>query len=330
LQWIELLPQYVLYGFYAVLAAVIGLVVLSLWRNMAPATSGLILGYYEILGKYAGGKLHKWIRGMLVDATYLFLNPSIEPKFKQRIIENIDQFLQREGNEKEKEKLRELKTAFQKGSLLGNCRIIVTRERLFTKHILIQYGYVDKPLTEYASQEDRGKFTFSSGVISKGAITGTLRTLAGDWNIPKPPIGKCKVHLFLPDLHEKGVKQRDPPDYLAKISLFAPSIVEAEELVSSLREQVRDLRRQLMQRGKEISAMAAERDAYLRLAQASGDMKGKVKPATKKVGLDEIITLGLPALIGGYFAQYAGYDWMHGALLGLAVGAYILYRRWTS
>jgi len=83
---IEQLPLYALYAFSVVVAAVASLTALSFWRNISPAAPGVILGYYEVLGRYAGGSLIKRIQGTLVDASHFFLNPGVERKFKERVL----------------------------------------------------------------------------------------------------------------------------------------------------------------------------------------------------------------------------------------------------
>jgi len=46
-----------------VLLGVLGLIILwFVWRNLAPAAPGVSLGYYEIIGRYAGQKLFKRLR----------------------------------------------------------------------------------------------------------------------------------------------------------------------------------------------------------------------------------------------------------------------------
>ena len=75
--FLEYLPEIILYGVGAVFAFIGLLVVWIIWGNyMSPATEGVSMGYYHVLGCYAGGKLHKEIKGLLVDATHLFMPTS--------------------------------------------------------------------------------------------------------------------------------------------------------------------------------------------------------------------------------------------------------------
>ncbi|MHA1711564.1 MAG: hypothetical protein ACTSUS_05820 [Candidatus Freyarchaeota archaeon] len=197
---IELLPLYALYAFSATVIAVAGVVALSFWRNISPAAPGVILGYYEVLGRYTGGSLMKRIQGTLVDASHIFLNPGVERKFKERVLAYVES-LSRKGNPEgsliSPSEIEGLKKSLRNYPLSKACRIIVTRDRFFTKHVLIQYSHVEKPVTEYAMHEEKGKFTFSSGLISRGVITGTIKSFPSHWEIPK--IGKCRIHLFKPD-----------------------------------------------------------------------------------------------------------------------------------
>jgi len=334
---IELLPLYALYAFSAVIAVVAGLIALSFWRNISPAAPGVILGYYEVLGRYAGGSLMKRIQGTLVDASHIFLNPGVERKFKERVLAYMES-LSTKGNPENPlispSELKNLKKSLKDYSLSDACRIIVTRDRFFTKHVLIQYGYVEKPITEYAMHEERGKFTFSSGLISRGVITGTIKSFPDPWEIPK--IGKCRIHLFKPDVPpEEKEKASNPPEWLAKIALYTPSVAETAELLESKDEQIRDLHRQLAEMVKLVAASATSKDAYLKILacfSTEGDLEKRpeVKKALGKrlgLGIWDVATVAAPTLIGSYAAAYAGYEWTWGALIGLAIGIYLNWRR---
>ena len=72
------------------LVIIVALIVLMIWRTISPAAPGINLGYYEVVGKYAGGKFAKRIKGMLVDSTRLFINPGMEPEFKRALVRSID------------------------------------------------------------------------------------------------------------------------------------------------------------------------------------------------------------------------------------------------
>ncbi len=64
----------------------IGLVALwFLWRIFAPAAPGVSLGYFEVIGRYAGQKLLKRLRGVLVECTPLFLNSELDRQFREII-----------------------------------------------------------------------------------------------------------------------------------------------------------------------------------------------------------------------------------------------------
>jgi len=322
---LEILPEYVIYGFYAVVAFVVGMILLSIWKNISPAAPGIPLGYYEIIGRYAGGSLMKRIQGTLVDATYFFLNPEIENKFKEYILKNIEA-MSKKGNPgiKPSEALS-IKNSLQKYRFSKACRIIVTRDRFWTKHVLVQWGYVDKPLIDYAVHEDRGKFTLSTGLITRGTITGTIKTLPDPWVIPK--IGKCTVHLFLPDA--KRGEFTAPPTWLAKVALFTPSIVEMTELIESKNETISDLRRLLADVSRQNAGATTGRDGLVKIISIFST-EGKPPPEVEEAlgggfNIKDVVMVGGPAALGAYLANYYGYEWLYGALAGLAAG-YFLYR----
>jgi hypothetical protein len=318
---LEILPEYVIYGFYAVVTFVAVMIFLSIWKNISPAAPGIPLGYYEILGRYAGGNLMKRIQGTLVDATQIFLNPEVEPKFKKYIIRNLE--ASSKGNPGSE--LQALKTAFSRYPLGNACRIIVTRDRFWTKHVMIQWGYVDKPLTEYAMHEERGKFTFSAGLISRGVITGAIKTLPDPWEIPK--LGKCRVHLFLPDAG-RGEHFTAPPSWLAKIALYTPSVVEMSELMESKDEMIRDLHRQVSDLSRMVAGAATGRDAFIKILSifsTEGKPPEEIESMIRPFSMGDAVKIGIPAAIGAYLANYYGYEWFYGAIAGLATG-YFLYR----
>jgi len=325
---LEILPEYILYGFYAVVAGLVFLIALSFWKNIAPAAPGIPLGYYEVIGRYAGGSLMKRIQGTLVDSTQIFLSPENQQRFKKFIIDRMDVALKK-GNPANAAEIRQLKMRLKAFPFQRACRIIVTRDRFFRKHILVQWRYVDKPLTEYAVYEDRGKFTFSAGLISRGVITGTIKTLPEPLVLPK--LGKFHVHLFLPDV-PRNEKPSEPPLWLAKIPLFMPSVAEVTELIESKDEQISELTRQLREMGKQVAASSTTRDAFWRIL-AVFSTEGKTSEMEKALGggFDAVdaVLVGGPIALAAYIANYFGYEWFYGAAAGLAVG-YYLYRRRRS
>ncbi|MGB9774612.1 MAG: hypothetical protein ACPL4I_11415 [Bacteroidota bacterium] len=315
----EWLPNVALAG----LAAVIGVFLWMIWRNISPAAPGVSLGYYEVLGRYAGQKLVKRIRGTLVDSTALFLNPEVESEFKRILAEDIEALLAKAGNP-EGEELAKVKEQFLKGRLADTCRIIATREKLFTKHILIQVGHVDKPLNAYAANEPSSKFTLGMGFLSQGVITGVIHTFPQPWNIYK--LGKVQVHLFKPDAASGG--EQPLPTWLAKIALYAPASVELEQLVKSKDAQLREKDRKLAEMGQELSAMATERDALRRVLQGfmtTGELPESIRQ--KKLDIVDFAALALPTVLGYYTADYLKAQPIAGVVVGMLVGAFIIYKR---
>jgi len=309
----------------ASLAVIILLALWMVWRNIAPAAPGISLGYYEVIGKYAGRKLLKRIKGTLVDATALFINPEIEREFKQMIIEDMDALLKRDRGNPENAELEKIRDEFADCSLSDKLRVIVTRERLFTKHVLIQYGHVDKPLNAYAVNEPAGKFTLSMGFLSQGVITGTIHTFPQPWHIYK--LGRVHVHLFCPDA-PANEPNKQPPEWMAKIALFAPASVELKDLLKSKDEQLREKDRKLSEMGQELSAMATERDALRRTLQGfmtTGDLPETVTP--KKLDIMDFATLTVPTIVGYFIAEQTQTQPIIGVILGLLVGVYFVFRR---
>ncbi|MHA1711563.1 MAG: hypothetical protein ACTSUS_05815 [Candidatus Freyarchaeota archaeon] len=115
--------------------------------------------------------------------------------------------------------------------------------------------------------------------------------------------------------------------------MYTPSVAETAELLESKDEQIRDLHRQLAEMTKLVAASATSKDAYLKiLASFSTEGGLKEQPEVKKalgkrLGIEDLVTVAAPTLVGSYIAAYAGYEWTWGALLGLAIGIYLNWRR---
>jgi ribosomal silencing factor RsfS len=302
------------------LAFIIVLAVWIIWRNIAPAAPGISLGYYEIVGRYAGQKIIKRIKGTLVDATALFLNPQIENAFLEILKEDVNEIEART-----KEKMDDVKKALENANLSNTCRIIVTREKMFTKHVLIQYGYVDKPLNAYAAYDPQAKFTLGFGFLTQGVITGEIHTLPQPWQIYK--LGKVHVHLFKPDTL-KNESEENPPEHLAKLALYAPATVELTQIIKAKDEQLKEKQRELLKAGKEKSAQATLVDGLLTAIQA---FTTKLKPEESVIGkgfdLMDFVTLALPTLLGYLIAENMGTNPLVGVFFGLFLGAYIIFRK---
>jgi len=200
LSFFNLLPDIALAG----LAVMIGVVVWMIWRSASPAAPGISQGYLEILGRYGGGKMLKSIKGTMVEATQLFLDPRTDQMFRKILSEDIASKVKLEGGDAAVAKdpeLAELKKAAETFkndtvSLSKLCRIIVTRDRFFGKNVIVQYENV-APLSEYAAVDPTSKFTFSMGFLSQGIVTGEISTLSEPWVVHG--LGECNVFLFKPD-----------------------------------------------------------------------------------------------------------------------------------
>jgi hypothetical protein len=330
---LELLPQYFLYIFFAVLAVIIGLIVLSIWSNIAPAAPGVVLGYLEIVGTYAGGKLFKRFEGTIVDASNIFLNTQYEDEFKESLLADLELLKLKEQNPAGLE-LKNVKDEFGKCRLNEMCRVLVTREKLFTKHIFVQWGHLGS-LSEYAAKEEKPKFTLSNLFVSRGAVRGQLYTFPTKWDIED--VGTCQVHLFKPEAVASEKEETvDVPTFLAKVALNIPSVVEFREQLKSWQEKYRDLRREYLKVLSATSTVATERDFYRSLSSKIGTepvLTPAPMPSPPKSWTWKDIALGgVPALAGYCIAQqyYTQYDPLIGALIGLGIGLFLAWRRRQS
>jgi len=323
-----LLPQYILYTFFAILALVIGLIVLSFWRNIAPAAPGVVLGYMEVIGIY-GNRLFRRFEGTVVDASNVFLNSQYENEFKESLLGEIKLVTEK----KENSELSMAKKDFEDCKIHDVCRVFVMREGLFDKHVFVQWGNLN-PLSEYAAKEEKPKFTFANLFVSRGVIRGELYTFPVKWDVWR--IGTCNVHLFKPNPESVASKEVEVPTYLAKIALHIPAVVEFEEQLKTEREKNTNLRREFIKVLGKSSLTATERDYYKGLTGQIGTEpplgQAPALPPKHRLTIRDVILAGVPALIGYYIVSqyFTKYDPLFGGLIGLVVGAYLAWRRKPS
>lgn len=317
--FIQTLPTIAL----ALIGFVIALALWMLWRNIAPAAPGVSLGYYEVLGRYAGRKLVKRIRGTLVDCTPIFMNPEIGAQFRQILIEDINA---RKGNPTEKDDDLDMLTQNLKSESFQNlCRIIATRDRFVHKHIIIQYGAIDKPLNAFASNDPSSKFTLGFGFLSQGIITGEIFTLPQPLKIHN--LGKVQVHLFKPDASH-DMKTVDSPEWMPKLVLYAPAIVDYAKQTKALNDRLVQREREFDKMVVQYKAVATERDALYRIVQGmseTGEIPKELLP--RHFDLMDFIMLSAPTIIGYFAAENFAAPPIVGVFAGLFVGAFIVLRR---
>ncbi|MGB9672069.1 MAG: hypothetical protein ACPLZY_02865, partial [Candidatus Norongarragalinales archaeon] len=304
------------------LALIIALAVWMIWRSIAPAAPGIGLGYYEVVGRHGGQKLIKRIKGTLVDATALFLSPEIESAFLQILKEDIKEMLTRTNDAD----LSSLSKALEKADirLADYVRIVVTREKLFTKHVIVQYGYVNNPLNAYAAYDPQAKFTLGFGFLTQGVITGKMHTLPQPWQLYK--LGKVQVHLFKPDPLKED-NEKTAPEWLAKLSLYAPATVELKQVLKAKDEELKEKERELLKVGKERAANATKVDGLLTAIQGFTTKLTPEGLEGKKFALGDFVTVAFPTVVGYLIAEAAGMSPLAGTVVGMFLGGYIVFRK---
>jgi hypothetical protein len=134
------------------------------------------------------------------------------------------------------------------------------------------------------------------------------------------------VHLFKPDA-PKGESERNPPEHLAKLALYAPATVELTQIIKAKDELIKQKERELLKAGKERSAQATMVDGLLTAVQA---FTTKLKPEQivgKGFDVIDFITLAFPTLLGYVIAENFGALPLIGVFIGLFLGAFIIFRR---
>lgn len=308
------------------LALIIILIVWAVWRAIAPAAPGLSLGYYEIVGRHYGSKVIRRIKGTLVDSTEFFLS-RVEDQFFRLIKEDLEALMKKQSNPDQS--LKELVEKLEKGGELrisNFIRIVFTREKLFTKHAIIQYKHVDKPLNAYAAYDPQAKFSLGFGFLAQGVITGVIYTLPTPYTIAK--LGKVHVHVFIPDAPEDEPSV-EIPEHLAKLALHAPAYVELSEQLKAKDEMLREAKRERQKVDKQLAAHATLLDSLITAVQGFTTKlrSGEGLIGGKPFDLMDFITIAFPTVLGCLIAEAADVPAVAGALMGLLIGGFFVFRR---
>ncbi len=306
---------------YLVVGGGLSVVAFSVWRHIAPAAEGLILGYYEILGRYGGGKLVKRFKGTLVDCTNYFMNPAIEPKLKEYLKGEMKRRAERGKHQELEKKIDETK-------IDGLCRVVATRD-YWRKHIFIQLKNIALPLNSYAGHEEERKFTFGMGFLSKGVVTGKMDSCSLPWNIPKH--SKAMVHFLIPDAspsakdQEVHIKQEE----LASLVLFAPANVEIDAKLKALNAIIKDQEKQIRDGEHEKSAMRTEVDTSRRIMANFSAENGEPPKPLKPMHFDipDLLAIILPATFSYFVAEQMQVHPLIGVIIGMVAGSLIAYAR---
>lgn len=324
MDWTDIL-QYLPNLALGLLALIIILIVWAVWRAIAPAAPGLSLGYYEIVGRHYGSKVIRRIKGTLVDSTEFFLS-RVEDQFFRFVKEDLEALMKKQSNPDQS--LKELVEKLEKSGELrisNFIRIVFTREKLFTKHAIIQYKHVDKPLNAYASYDPQAKFSLGFGFLTQGVITGTIYSIPVPYTIAK--LGKVHAHIFIPDAPE-GEPEKEIPEQLAKLALYAPAYVELTQQLKSKDEMIRELRRDREKTNKQLAIHAAALDSAATAVQGF-TTKAKLGQMLMERGFDlmDFITVAFPTVIGCLVAEAVNVPAVAGSLIGLLIGGFFVFRR---
>ncbi|MEM2512713.1 MAG: hypothetical protein QXU81_00110 [Candidatus Bathyarchaeia archaeon] len=316
----DVLPKIAVAG----LALIIAITVWTILRSFIPPAPGLVLGHYEIMGRYAGSKFIKRLRGILVDSTSFFLSPEIERQLAGFIEESIKRGINTTG-----EKNEELKKILSEFKFSDYVKIYTIRSGL-SKHMLIQTGHIDKPLNNYAVHDPESKFS-PLGFLSQGVITGVMVTLPVRLDVYK--IGKMWVHILIPDDPlNPSAPLTLPPQDVALLVAYAPAVVEFKEIIKSKDEQIRRAETQIAELTKQIDAMATKIDAYETIIHGYTESEGKsVVQPIRKIDIVDLVIILLPAIFGFIIAESAGLTEnirLLGMIVGALIGLLVARRRW--
>jgi len=195
-----------------------------LWYKLHSSPGpGIVLGAYEIIGRYAGQKIHTRLKGMVVDATGFFCSSELTQAFKDMLCEDMGRMLKgiKEPEPEPEPKTEEPKTEAENGQkktetavtpkmdkqkpiqsteramlekltkqvqaypLDQVCRVALIRDGMFgEKHLIVSFGDPKRSLSDYASNEEESHFNLAFGPVNKGLIVGSMQTIAEPWEFP--------------------------------------------------------------------------------------------------------------------------------------------------
>lgn len=328
---LDLIPYVAVFG--AVVATII-VVVFNLYQKYAPAADGIPLGYLEVEGRYAGGKLLKRIKGTLVDASSLFINPELAVKVKAMILGEMTRRAKNPDEAKFKEQFAEFKKKVDEAPLDKFCRVIVTRASEhggFKKHVFLQWEHVSQPLNAYAHHEPESKFSLGFGFQSKGIVTGVLNTCGKDWDIPQ--IGKATVHFFVPDVSEaekKGENDISDDAYknIARFALYGVASIDMHEQVKFLEAEVKQDQKEKQELGRELSARSRELNEYKTLVKKMSPNEKFPKNAFgSKFDVLDLILFFIFGITGVLLAPQGGVEPVVGVIFGMLGAGVIVFKR---
>jgi hypothetical protein len=179
-------------------AIFVGIAIFFIARAVSQVCPGIVMGHIEILGEYGGGKYFNRVKGLMVDATASFMTRELEPEVKEHLCYLVDAVAKKGGFSPDKlMELENWKTVLNNTKLSGLVNMIVTRDN--GKEIIVQLPDREgnlRSMLEYVRHDPKSKLTLQ-GAVSKGIVPGMIATYKAKWEIPN--LGKCTVHLFVPD-----------------------------------------------------------------------------------------------------------------------------------
>ena len=347
-----------------VMVALMGLIFFVWYRQRAAPGPGVVLGEYEVIGCYAGQKIHTRIKGMMVDATSFFCASDLTEPFKDLLYGDIDRLITKKPAEKapvegdnekpeqmkpdpalaaEQGMLEKIKKQLKTFPLDKIATVAIIRSGVFgERHLLIKFDEINgngpRSLTDYSSNEEESHFTFAFGPVNKGLIKGRMQTLTEPWEFSNErfPLGDFPVgtvHVLVPDdpvTNQKNEKTEKAAWNLnaAKLLLHVPNVVRQQEHMKSIMQQVKDKDFALAQMGVKYSALATETDVLRRAVKGFMTEGQKLEDLfPKKLDVLDWLCIGLFPTVGWAAAGALGITSLVGVIVGEACAGFIIYWR---
>jgi len=317
----------------AVIWGIVGIIFLAIiwWIYVvfiAPAELGRSLGIYSLVG-LTGGKNHLILRGLLIDCTESFINPQLYKSFKPLAWQAVYEQLQNETDTLRRTKLIGALRTLHQNPIYSYCRVVALRHIDRKKHYLIQFGRVEKPLSEYATFSKTPLWSWAVGLISRGVIIGDIWTIPASirssWGLAKRFRGSV-WHYFLPVDHSLRTTVTLPPPGLGEIVAAMKPWTKAGTETKYLRKRVSDAEDRAEKAMREASVHATMVDSFITMAKDLGLERAWASFTEKFTARDALV---LVALVGGgaYGVSLLNYNPVIGAVGGLIIGLIYLGRR---
>ena len=342
---LQLLPQ-LNYGLllswqsWALVAVVVVILVVSIWRRLGPGFPGIVRGVHTIVPIYEG-KYFEEVTGNLVEFTDYLLAPEFQQGFADYVRRNapmVARFAEQTGAAvQDPAAVTRMLQGQEFITRFGDLRLAVNGVRTVTsKHVFLTFYDASKVFpNDYVQIKEHASVSWTSlDWSNRGLIMGFDQLLPQRWVIPG--IGSIHVHIFFPvpmAAMNPIPSSQESLRSIAKLALYARFTYEIDETMRAKDKELGEKESQIRDLERKVAAMQTIVDAAKEAI--AGLSTGDGKPVQLNTGqgggnaVDAMVSI-FATLVGGVAAQQFNFDVLTGcvgALLAATVVLQLLRRR---